>query len=251
MRVACPCPDRLHLEKDKPLRCSLLNSPSPCLVGLAMVKKVAKAQDTSQSACKFCKRPRGTANPITKGKMAKSEHILFITDRAVCNQCRSYFNVTSASTSYRTNVALAQVNSATHTEFMVGLAKYIDQINESDSGYISRTAIDGPVVSLKAKEVTSFKAIVLVGFWWSAEMYKSRKGNDIPKGRDYIYKKRVGILMDEKEGKLGRVETYRGFVSLCLRFQYVLRACCLRFQYALCTNLWTGHVLRAFPYLCW
>ena len=123
--------------------------------------------------CGFCKRGRNHPQTITKGRMASTPCLKFVSDSGdTCAPCRWYlkFKPTVDKAALRTTTAGSKV----HEEYMVGLQAYEERINASANGYIRHSIedMDGLERQVVARQTASLRGTELVGVWWRQADYE-------------------------------------------------------------------------------
>jgi len=97
----------------------------------------------------------------------------------------------------RKEIADAGSGSRVHQAYMNSRAAYIEALNDSDNGYIRHTTGESTVQAISQ---TSIRGSTFLGLWWPKELYQKIKKVNFPAGKNYTYRGKAGILLDESHG---------------------------------------------------
>ena len=172
--------------------------------------KSASSKSSSASAsqkvikCMYCKRKKGTPNPIKKGRQAASAELSFHSERPVCSICRNFFNRTKAPASERTSIQNAAEGSEAHTTYMGRIDKYQHDINTSENGYVTGAARE-PDSNPRTEAIDEalIEGNQNLGVFWPTAIYERRKKKKVPDGKQTTWEGKKGIILSDDECPVG------------------------------------------------
>lgn len=150
-----------------------------------------------KGSCAFCKKTKDSPNPFTKGRSAANDTLPWYGDRACCAICRRYCTLNGLSAAKRQELTQAEAGSQTHNDFCRGREQYIEEVNDSEHGYV-RSAVGSTTV--EARQSSKVRGTTLIGVHWPSDVYKREFGHDVDKGKVYTYNGKAGIILGEEHG---------------------------------------------------